>query len=144
MDAVAESGRSPVSKHQIQPECGKLVCWRGAGRRNLSRETKLSGANKDREEIIFPVQLTTRRIDNLTRLIHALLYVMTIRTYCYCLYCTCPLLHTLPMVDMGKNMPTLISQWDYLNMQHPLKLPWKLLTLCRLTLGGERHRYAIT
>ena len=30
---------------------------------------------------IFPVQLTTTRIGNLTRLIHTLLYVMTIHTY---------------------------------------------------------------
>ena len=30
--------------------------------------------------IIFPVQLTTGRIGNLTRLIHTLLYVMTIHT----------------------------------------------------------------
>ena len=33
--------------------------------------------------LIFPVQLTTSRIGNLTRLIHALLYVMTIHTYIY-------------------------------------------------------------
>ena len=32
---------------------------------------------------IFPVQLTTSRIGNLTRLIHTLLYVMTIHTYIY-------------------------------------------------------------
>ena len=32
----------------------------------------------------FPVQLTTSRIGNLTRLIHTLLYVMTIHTYIYC------------------------------------------------------------
>ena len=31
--------------------------------------------------IIFPVQLATSRIGNLTRLIHTLLYVMTIHTY---------------------------------------------------------------
>ena len=31
--------------------------------------------------IIFPVQLTTSRIGNLTGLIHTLLYVMTIHTY---------------------------------------------------------------
>ena len=31
-----------------------------------------SGANADREILIFPVQLTTSRIGNLTRLIHAL------------------------------------------------------------------------
>ena len=38
--------------------------------------------------IIFPVQLTTSRIGNLTRLIHTLLYVMTIHTYIhtYCVY----------------------------------------------------------
>ena len=37
---------------------------------------------------IFPVQLTTSRIGNLTRLIHSLLYVMTIHTYIhtYCMY----------------------------------------------------------
>ena len=29
--------------------------------------------------IVFPVQLTTRRVGNLTRLIHTLLYVMTIQ-----------------------------------------------------------------
>ena len=37
---------------------------------NPSRETKFSGANADREIFIFPVQLTTCRIGNLTRLIH--------------------------------------------------------------------------
>ena len=44
----------------------------------MTRETKLSGANGDREMFIFPVQLTTSRIGSLTRLIHFLLYVMTI------------------------------------------------------------------
>ena len=34
-----------------------------------SRETKFSGANGDREIFILPVQLTTNRIGNLTRLI---------------------------------------------------------------------------
>ena len=35
----------------------------------------------DRGILIFPVQLTTSRIGNLTRLIHTLLYVMIIHTY---------------------------------------------------------------
>ena len=35
-----------------------------------SRETKFSGANADSEILFFPVQLTTSRIGNLTRLIH--------------------------------------------------------------------------
>ena len=43
----------------------------------VSRETESSGANGDMEISIFPVQLTTSRIGNLTRLIHPLLKVMT-------------------------------------------------------------------
>ena len=42
----------------------------GTGPPNPVRETKFSGANRDREILFFPVQLTTSRIDNLTRLIH--------------------------------------------------------------------------
>ena len=68
MDAAAELGRNPVSKHQIQPEY-------------LSHETKLSGTYGDRGTSIFSVHLTTSRIGNLTRLVHTLLYVMTIHTY---------------------------------------------------------------
>ena len=47
------------------------------------RETKFSGADgdRDREIFIFPVQLTTSRIGNLTQLILLLLHVMTIHTY---------------------------------------------------------------
>ena len=46
---------------------------RGTGRLpNPSRETKFSGANGDREISIFPLQLTTSRIGNLTRLISTL------------------------------------------------------------------------
>ena len=50
---------------------------------NPSSETRFSGANGDREILIFPVQLTPSRIGNLTRLILLLLYVMTIHTYKY-------------------------------------------------------------
>ena len=53
----------------------------GTGRLKPARETKFSGAYGDRGIFIFPVQLTTSRIGNLTRLIHSLLYVMTIHTY---------------------------------------------------------------
>ena len=52
----------------------------GTGRLNPSRETKFSDSNGDREMLIFPVELTTNSIGNLTRLIHTLLYVMTIHT----------------------------------------------------------------
>ena len=46
--------------------------------------------------LIFPVQLTTSRIGNLTRLIHTLLYVMTIHTCYYCLN-SCPVLIDSPL-----------------------------------------------
>ena len=78
MDAAAELGRNPVSKHQIQPEYGDEQA--GAGwDPNPSRETKFSGANADREIFIFPVQLTTSRVGNLTRLIHILAICVTIQ-----------------------------------------------------------------
>ena len=81
MDAAAEIGRNPVSKHQIQPECGERAGWRGTSRPNPSRETKFPGANGDREILIFPIQLTMSRSGNLTRLIHTLLsYLMIIHT----------------------------------------------------------------
>ena len=46
----------------------------------ISRDQILRHA-RGQGDLIFPVQLTTSRIGNLTRLIHTLLYVMTIRTY---------------------------------------------------------------
>ena len=46
----------------------------------VSRDQILRHA-RGQANIIFPVQLTTSRIGNLTRLIHTLLYVMTIHTY---------------------------------------------------------------
>ena len=49
----------------------------GTAEPNPSRETKFSGANADREVFSFPVQLTTSRIDNLTRLIHTLAICVT-------------------------------------------------------------------
>ena len=63
MDAAAELGRNPVGKHQIQPEYGDEQA--DTGLPNPSRETKLSGANADREILIFPVQLTMCRTGNL-------------------------------------------------------------------------------
>ena len=46
----------------------------------ISRDQILRHA-RGQGNIIFPVQLTTSKIGNLTRLIHTLLYVMTIHTY---------------------------------------------------------------
>ena len=50
------------------------------GTANPFRETKFSGANADRKIFIFPVQLTTCRTGNLTRLIHTLAICVTIHT----------------------------------------------------------------
>ena len=69
MDAAAEIGRNPASKHQIQLEYGDEQADAGTGLSKASRETKFSGANGDREIFISPVQLHHRRIGNLTRLI---------------------------------------------------------------------------
>ena len=46
----------------------------------VSRD-QFSGANADREIFIFPVQLTTGRIRNLTRLIHTLPMCVAIHKY---------------------------------------------------------------
>ena len=54
MGAAEKLERNPVSKHQIQHECGERAGLRGTGLPNPSRETKFLGANGDRENFIFP------------------------------------------------------------------------------------------
>ena len=78
VDATADVGRNTVRKHQIQPECREGAGWRGTGRTNTSRDAKFPGASGDRDNAIFPVQLTTcdGKICNLTRLIYTLPHVM--------------------------------------------------------------------
>ena len=77
MDAAVELGRNPVSKHQIQHECGDEQADAGRDcRTRLARPNKFSGTNADREIFIFPVQLTTCRTGNLTRLINTLAVCM--------------------------------------------------------------------
>lgn len=59
MEMVIESGKvgvKHVSKHQIYPGNGKWAGWRRTGHLNLTGETKLSGANGDRQNSIFHVQ----------------------------------------------------------------------------------------
>ena len=48
MDAAAELGRNPVSKHQIQPEYGDEQANAGREGLNPSRETKFSDTHGDR------------------------------------------------------------------------------------------------
>ena len=62
MDVFAETGRDPVSKHQVQPKCKEGEDWRGTGRPNPSHATKFLGTDGDREIFIFPDQLTTGRM----------------------------------------------------------------------------------
>ena len=60
--------------------------------RSLPR-VRRHGTHGDRGMFIFPVQLATSRIGNLARLIHTLLYVMTIHTY----------IHTQGTLSLSKN-----------------------------------------
>ena len=53
---------------------------RDATAKPVSQKTKFSGANRDREIFIFPVQLTTSRTGNLTRLILIISICVTIHT----------------------------------------------------------------
>ena len=71
MDAAAKLGRNPVSKHQIQPEYGDEQADAGRDCQLVSRDQTLS-RERGQGDINLPVQLTTSRIGNLTRLIHAL------------------------------------------------------------------------
>ena len=71
MDAAAELGRNPVvsKQHNIQPESGDEQADAGGRdycRNRLARPNSQVRTNDDREDIIFPVQLTTGRIGNLT------------------------------------------------------------------------------
>ena len=78
---------------------------RGTRRLNPSRETKFSGTHGDRGIFIYPVQLTTRRIGNLTRLIHTLLCVIIIHTYIHTYRYTVHL-HKSPRRDTSKTVKT--------------------------------------
>ena len=78
MDAAAELGRNPVSKHQIQPEYGDEQA--DAGRDCRTRLARPNSQARTRQgNINFPCSAaTTSRIGNLTRLIHTLAKCVTI------------------------------------------------------------------
>ena len=97
MDAAAELGRNPVSKHQIQPEYGDEQDWRERDgiAEPVSRDQIL---RRERDGIAEPVsrdqilrrergqgkfQLTTTKIGNFIYPVnpYRLLYVMTIHTH---------------------------------------------------------------
>ena len=91
MDAAAKLGRNPVSKHQIQPEYGKMSRLTRDGTAEPVLRDQILRHARGQGNIIFPVQLTTSRIGNLTRLIHTLLYVMTIHSLVDCEFEFCVL-----------------------------------------------------
>ena len=99
------------------------------GRLNPSRETEFSGTCGDRGILIFPVQLTTSRIGSLTRLIHALLYVMTIHTYI--LYCTAGVQDVVKFFQMRATTITNSITLLYYNTLEPIIVP----------VGWQQHNY---
>ena len=85
MDAAAELGRNPVSKHRIQPEYGDLT--RDGTAESVPRDQILRHA-RGQGNIHFLCSADHSRIGNLTRLIHTKIYVMTIDTYIHTFYAT--------------------------------------------------------
>ena len=77
------------SRFSLSMEMSRLT--RDGTAEPVSRDQILRHA-RGQENIIFPVQLTTSRIGNLTRLIHTLLYVMTIHTYIHTYIDQCKIL----------------------------------------------------
>ena len=77
MDAAAKSGRNPVSKHKIQPECGdKSGLTRNGTAEPLSRDQILR-RERGQGKFIISVQLATSRIGNLTHAVDP--YSATVR-----------------------------------------------------------------
>ena len=90
----------------------------------VSRDQILRHA-RGQGNIIFPVQLTTSRIGNLTRLIHTLLYVMTIHTYIHTsraasIDSDCCRLPTTSVLSnkSDKNVPTSFDQQFQVSQGH--------------------------
>ena len=75
----AEQGKIGKTNFSLCPSPLENLVSRDGFSRPVQRQSVHS--SRDREISIFPVQLTTSRIGNLTSLIHNLLYVMTIHTY---------------------------------------------------------------
>ena len=78
VDAAAELGRNPVSKHQIQPEYGDEQADAGRDCRTRLARPNSQARTRTGKYSFFPVQLTTFKTANLTRLIHTLAICVTI------------------------------------------------------------------
>ena len=81
MDAAVELGRNPVSKHQIQPEYGNEQADAGRDCPTRFARYQILWRERGQENVFLPIQLSTSRISNLTRLIHILAMCVTIHTY---------------------------------------------------------------
>ena len=66
MDAAGELGRNSVSKYQIQPEYGDEQADAIRDCRSVSRDQILRRERGQGNIYVFPVQLTTSRIGNVT------------------------------------------------------------------------------
>ena len=83
MDAAAEYGRNPVSKHQVQPEYIEMSrLMRDGTAEPVSRDQILRRGRGQGNIHIFPCSADHVLQDcNLTRLIHTLAICVTIHTY---------------------------------------------------------------
>ena len=79
MDAAAERNAGGIPRISTRSRMSGLTRDRKA--EPVSRETKFSGAKGDRETLIFPVQLPTSRIGNLTGVIHTLAIINDDHTF---------------------------------------------------------------
>ena len=99
---------------------------RGGTAEPVSRDQILRHA-RGQGNILSPVQLTTSRIGNLTRLIHTLLYVMTIHTYIHT-YCLCVFVYVLyfiaTMSFAGYFLPVLFCMLSMLISDSRFDLVW--------------------
>ena len=97
-----------------------------------------SGTHGDRGILIFPVQLTTSRIGSLTRLIHALLYVMTIHTYIHNRAIRpCHPSHSMSLVCvLSSHLFWTSDLWTHQPGSHKIS-PSSFCGVCRIILSRE-------
>ena len=79
MDAAAELGRNPVSKHQVQPKYGDEQADADRTAEPFFRD-QIFRRKRGQGKIHFPRSADPSRIGNLVRLTLPLLHMMTIRT----------------------------------------------------------------
>ena len=84
------------TRFSLRMEMSRLT--RDGTAEHVSRDQILRHA-RGQGNTIFPVQLTTSRIGNLIRLIHTLLYVMTIHTYIHKLNTHTHTNHAISLVE---------------------------------------------